>query len=71
MKVDGEDRLAGGALRVCHRCGAPIPAGLVAYCSTNCRSEARTLALAGVEWKPAPEFAAALKSSKIRERSLS
>ncbi len=62
------DRYPG--LGICHgpECGAPMPPEIYGYCSEHCRAEARRLALAGVPWKPHPNFAAAVRHAATAER---
>ncbi len=47
-------------LGVCHGpgCGAPMPPEAYGYCSVECRSKARALALAGETWEPSEAFRA-------------
>jgi hypothetical protein len=55
-------------LPVCHRCGAALAEGTFAYCSEQCRAEARALALAGEKWTPPDAFAEAVRATAGRGR---
>lgn len=57
-------------LPLCHRCGADLRPGAVAYCSTSCRTEAVAPGLAGERWTPPDAFTETLRTGERRERSV-